>query len=129
MTSRPSPWFLHSYRNPANEREARRLLSELAPDLYVSLSSEIWPQMREFERTLAGVMNAYVGAAWSTYFGDLEGRLQALLGVRAPLLSTKSNGGVMTAAEAASRPAETLMSGPSGRRDRCGVRRSVCGVP
>ncbi|MCJ2073365.1 hydantoinase/oxoprolinase family protein [Methylobacterium sp. J-030] len=105
--------FLHSYRNGANEREAARLLAELAPDLYVSLSSEIWPQMREYERTLIGVMNAYVGRRMETYFGDLQTSLADSLGVRATLLSTKSNGGVMTASEAARRPTETLMSGPA----------------
>ena len=105
--------FLHSYRNPANEEEARRVLRELAPDLYVSLSSEIWPQMREFERTLAGVMNAYVGRRMERYFGDLEGGLTTDFQLAAPVLSTKSNGGVMTAAEAARRPTETLLSGPA----------------
>ena len=105
--------FLHSYRNPSNEREARRLLNELAPDLYVSLSSEIWPQMREFERTLAGTMNAYVGRRMENYFGDLESGLEQDFGIKAPILSTKSNGGVMTASEAAKRPTETLMSGPA----------------
>lgn len=105
--------FLHSYRNPANERETRRLLGEMAPDIYVSLSSEIWPQMREFERTLAGTMNAYVGRRMETYFGDLEAGLRDEFGLAAPILSTKSNGGVMTAAEAAARPTETLMSGPA----------------
>ncbi|WP_046866759.1 hydantoinase/oxoprolinase family protein [Microvirga massiliensis] len=105
--------FLHSYRNPANENEARRLLNELAPDLYVSLSSEIWPQMREFERTLAGTMNAYIGRRMETYFVDLEAGLRSEFRLSAPVLSTKSNGGVMTAAEAAARPTETLMSGPA----------------
>lgn len=105
--------FLHSYHNPANELEARRLLAELAPDLYVSLSSEIWPQMREFERMLAGVMNAYVGRRMQRYFTDLEGGLKGEFRLEAPVLSTKSNGGVMTAAEAAARPTETLMSGPA----------------
>ena len=87
-------------------------MSELAPDLYVSLSSEIWPQMREFERTLAGVMNAYVGRRMERYFATSEGGLKADFQLSVPVLSTKSNGGVMTAAEAASRPTETLMSGP-----------------
>jgi N-methylhydantoinase A len=85
----------------------------LAPDLYVSLSSEVWPQMREFERTLAGVMNAYVGRRMERYFGDLEAGLRDEFRLAAPVLSTKSNGGVMTAAEAARRPTETLMSGPA----------------
>ena len=105
--------FLHSYRNPENEQQARRFIEELAPDLYVSLSSEIWPQMREFERTLAGVMNAYVGRRMEGYFGDLESGLKTKFSLQAPVLSTKSNGGVMTAAEAARRPTETLMSGPA----------------
>ena len=105
--------FLHSYRNPSNEREARRLLNELAPELYVSLSSEIWPQMREYERTLAGVMNAYVGRRMEIYFGDLEAGLKREFHLSTPVLSTKSNGGVMTAKEAAERPTETLMSGPA----------------
>jgi N-methylhydantoinase A len=105
--------FLHSYRNPANENEVRRLLTELAPELYVSLSSEIWPQMREYERTLIGVMNAYVGRRMATYFDDLQNDLAGSLKINAPLLSTKSNGGVMTLAEAKLRPSETLMSGPA----------------
>lgn len=105
--------FLHSYRNSANEQEAKRLLQELAPDLYVSASSEMWPQMREFERTLVGVMNAYVGRRMTNYFGDLERGLRQDFGLKAPVLSTKSNGGIMTAAEAAGRPTETLMSGPA----------------
>ena len=104
--------FLHSYRNPANEQAARRLLQELAPELYVSLSSEIWPQMREYERTLVSVMNAYIGRRMATYFGDLDAGLRET-GLAAPVLSTKSNGGVMTAGEAAERPTETLMSGPA----------------
>lgn len=105
--------FLHSYRNPANEQEAARLLAELAPELYVSISSEIWPQMREFERMLAGVMNAYVGRRMHNYFEDLESGLKGNFELSTPVLSTKSNGGVMTAAEAAKRPTETLMSGPA----------------
>jgi N-methylhydantoinase A len=69
--------------------------------------------MREYERTLVGVMNAYVGRRMETYFGDLEHGLREEFGLKAPVLSTKSNGGVMTAGEAAERPTETLMSGPA----------------
>lgn len=104
--------FLHSYRNAANEREVGRILAEVAPELFVSLSSDVWPQMREFERTLVSVMNAYVGRRMAVYFGDLERGLGER-GLGAPVFSTKSNGGVMTAREAAERPAETLMSGPA----------------
>ncbi len=104
--------FLHAYRNPANEQAACRAIEAAAPDAYVSLSSELWPQMREYERGLVAVMNAYVGRKMAAYFGALERGLQGL-GLDAPVLSTKSNGGVMTAREAGERPVETLLSGPA----------------
>jgi N-methylhydantoinase A len=104
--------FLHSYRNPRNELKARNILQEEAPRIYVSASSEIWPQMREYERSLAAVMNAYIGQRMKTYFTGLEAGV-ARLGVRAPVLSTKSNGGIMPAVEAGARPVETLLSGPA----------------
>ena len=104
--------YLHSYKNAANELATQRIIGGHAADLYVSLSSELWPQMREYERGLVAVMNAYVGRKMSVYFADLERELRSL-GVTAPVLSTKSNGGVMTAAEAGERPVETLLSGPA----------------
>ena len=104
--------YLHSYRNPANEQTTRRVVEARAPGLYVSVSSELWPQMREYERALVAVMNAYVGQRMAVYFDDLERGLRDL-GIAAPVLSTKSNGGVMTAAEAGRRPVETLLSGPA----------------
>jgi N-methylhydantoinase A len=104
--------YLHSYRNPANELATQRLIQARAPELYVSVSSALWPQMREYERALVAVMNAYVGRRMSGYFDDLERGLRGL-GLAAPVLSTKSNGGVMTASEAGQRPVETLLSGPA----------------
>jgi N-methylhydantoinase A len=104
--------FLHSYRNGANETRARALLEAEAPGLYVSVSSEIWPQMREYERALVAVMNAYVGRRMQVYFKGLEAGVRGL-GLPGPVLSTKSNGGIMPAAEAGNRPVETLLSGPA----------------
>ncbi len=104
--------FLHSYRNGENERRARDVLREAMPDLHVSLSSEVWPQMREYERALAAVMNAYVGRRMHRYFHDLEAGVRAK-GITAGVLSTKSNGGVMPAVEAGAMPVETLLSGPA----------------
>ena len=104
--------FLHSYRNDANERTARQCLEEVAPQIYVSLSSEIWPQMREYERGLVAVMNAHVGGKMKTYFSGLARGVRGL-GITAPILSTKSNGGVMHVEEAGERPVETLLSGPA----------------
>jgi len=104
--------FLHSYRNDENERRAREVLAEVAPQLYVSLSSEIWPQMREYERGLVATMNAHVGRKMKTYFTELADGVRRL-DVTAPVLSTKSNGGVMPVDEAGERPVETLLSGPA----------------
>src|SRR5205823_5910205 len=53
--------FLHSYQNSDNELAVARIAAEVAPQLFVSLSSQVWPQMREYERTLISTMNAYVG--------------------------------------------------------------------
>jgi len=104
--------FLHSYKNPAHEQQAKAIIQRHFPDLYVSVSSEIWPQIREYERTLVTTINAFVGRKMAHYFGSLEKEVAAA-GVKARLLSTKSNGGIMTAASARQVPVETLTSGPA----------------
>ena len=104
--------FLHAYANDAHEREVKDELGRRFPDLYVCTSSEVWPQRREYERALLTTINAHVGERMRRYFHDLEEGLRSL-GVHAPLLSTKSNGGVMTARTAGHRPVETLFSGPA----------------
>jgi N-methylhydantoinase A len=104
--------FLHAYRNPAHERAAAAALRDQYPELYISVSSEIWPQMAEYERALITVMNSYVGERMSTYFVQLQHDV-SMLGVNATVFSTKSNGGVMTARTAGGKPVETLMSGPA----------------
>jgi N-methylhydantoinase A len=104
--------FLHSYRNGSNEEHARAIVEREAPDLYISVSSDIWPQMREYERTMVAVMNAYIGQPMRHYFRVLDTGVRSL-GVTVPVLSTKSNGGVMPASEAGARPVETLLSGPA----------------
>ncbi len=104
--------FLHSYANGIHEQAAKRVVEATCPGLYVSTSHEVWPQRREYERCLVTVINAHVGGRMSDYFGQLEEELRAL-GLTAPLLSTKSNGGMMTARSAAGNPVETLFSGPA----------------
>lgn len=104
--------FLHSYRNPAHEEQARALVTERYPDLYVCTSSEIWPQQREYERTLLSVMNAYLGRRMRDYFVDLTGEMSEL-GLPGPIFSTRSNGGILTATSAAATPVVTLLSGPA----------------
>jgi len=104
--------FLHSYRNPAHESAARARIEQVFPDVYVCTSSEIWPQFREYERTLVAVMNAHIGQKMEDYFTALEAELRDA-GMETPIYSTKSNGGIMTARSAALVPVETLLSGPA----------------
>ncbi|MFC9709547.1 hydantoinase/oxoprolinase family protein [Paenibacillus sp. NPDC056933] len=104
--------FLHAYVNSAHEQLAEELIRERHPHLFLSRSSAIWPQQREFERTLATAMNAYVGERMGSYFLRLQEGIGAY-GLKANLLSTMSNGGIMTAARAAKEPVRTLLSGPA----------------
>ena len=104
--------FMHSYRNPSHEREAVEYIRDAFPGLYVCGSSEIWPQQREYERALVAVINAFIGRRMDEYFERLDGHTKAL-GMPAPILTTKSNGGIMTGASAREVPVETLLSGPA----------------
>ncbi|MEN1968890.1 hydantoinase/oxoprolinase family protein [Lentibacillus sp. N15] len=104
--------LLHSYANPSHERLLKEAIKREAPRLFVSASSEIWPQMREYERTVVTVMNAYVRPAFSRYLDNLENTLNNL-GVNARPYLTKSNGGIMTTNAAKETPVETLLSGPA----------------
>ncbi len=105
--------FLHSYGNGAHEQAARDAFLEEWPEATVTISSEVLPVFREFERSMATVLNAYVMPAVSTYVGKLERRLRDA-GVRAPLLLMKSNGGVASASSIRKQPVQTALSGPAG---------------
>jgi len=104
--------FLHAYANDEHEAAVKRRIEARFPGLFVCTSSDVWPQRREYERSLLTTINAHVGERMRTYFRSLEHDLRAL-GVASPILSTKSNGGVMTARTAGERSVETLFSGPS----------------
>ncbi len=104
--------FLHAYRNPAHEREAAAAIRAALPDIDLVLSHEVWPEAQEYERASAALLNAYARRAMSGYLAELERYLAATLPA-ARLLVTKSNGGVMGAAEAARMPIHTLLSGPA----------------
>jgi len=104
--------LLHAYANPAHEEAIGALVRERAPGVLLTLSSEILPEMREFERTSTTVTNAYVMPVMNRYLGSLERELGAL-GVGAPLLIMQSNGGVMTAESGRRRPAHVIESGPA----------------
>ncbi len=104
--------FLHAYANPAHELEARDAVLERHPQLFVSLSSEVAPQIREYERTSTTVANAYVKPLADSYL-ELMSREIAALGIKAPLFMMLSNGGLTHLDEAKRVPILLLESGPA----------------
>ncbi|PYM26588.1 MAG: hypothetical protein DMD78_03860 [Candidatus Rokuibacteriota bacterium] len=104
--------LLHSYLNPAHERAVAALVREIMPDAYLSVSSDVCPEYREYLRASTTAVNAAVMPIVSRYVDALEQRLQAL-GAAAPFYVMQSNGGVMTAASAKARPVYMVESGPA----------------
>ncbi len=104
--------FLHAYANPAHERRAGELISRKFPHLPVSLSSDVAPQIREYERTSTTVVNAYIKPLAESYLELLAGEI-AKLGIKAPLFMMLSNGGLTHIAEAKRVPVQMLESGPA----------------
>ena len=104
--------LINSFRFPHHERRLGELLAEMAPDRATSLSIDVWPQIREYERAVATVMTAYTRSSVSDYLGRLRAVLEEE-GARVRPYITKSNGGVMTIERAATAPAEMLLSGPA----------------
>lgn len=102
--------FLHAYRNPAHERQAKARIAALAPELFVFTSSEVWPVIREYERTTTAILNGYVHPRVAGYLSALERRL-AEAGVPAAPMLTKSNGGIMSAAAGKTACVNMLLSG------------------
>lgn len=105
--------FLHAYANPENEVRAAAAARTEARDAPVSVSSEVLPEFREFERMNTTVLNAYLQAAVGRYIGRLAARLREE-GVPARLLVMRSNGGVATEIQARAQAVQTLLSGPAG---------------
>ena len=105
--------LLWSLRNPAHEEQLRQLAAEVAPGVFVSVSSEIAPRQGEYERTVATVLNSYVGPASSRYLGDLEEAVKRL-GLLRSVLIMQSAGGVVPVEVAKRQPVQTIGSGPAG---------------
>ena len=104
--------LFNSYANPTHEAQAGALLREAFPDLPVSLSVEILPEIKEYERTSTTVVNAYVLPKVRGYLRSLRAAL-ADAGLGAPLLIMQSNGGIMSARGAGDSPVRIIESGPA----------------
>lgn len=105
--------YLHAYRDAKHERATADALEKRMPGAYVSLSSDVFPQIKEFERVSTTVVNAYVGPALSRYLGRLAERLSEA-GYRGPVLIIQSHGGVAPIVEASRLAAGAVLSGPAG---------------
>jgi N-methylhydantoinase A len=105
--------YLHAWRDPSHERATREAVQRDLPWAYVSLSSDVLPQIKEFERVSTTIVNAYVGPALSRYLDRLEGRL-AEAGYAGPALIIQSHGGVAPIDESSRLAAGALLSGPAG---------------
>ncbi len=105
--------LIHSYTNPTHERQVRAALKRQRPGLPVSLSSEVSPQMREFQRFNTVCANAYVQPLMSAYLARLVGSL-AKIGIACPVYIMHSGGGIITIESAVEFPVRLLESGPAG---------------
>jgi len=104
--------LLHAYRNPVHEEALARLVAEMAPGLPVSCSSEVVPEIREYERTSTTAANVYVMPLMARYLDDLERKI-ADMGVRGGFYIMLSSGGIATPATAKRVPVRLVESGPA----------------
>lgn len=104
--------LLFSFVNPAHEKRVAEICHEVLPEIPVSLSDEICPEFREYERTCTTVMNGYLGPVVETYMLNLQNRIQDMYG-EIPLHIMQSNGGSMSAEVAGSHAAHLINSGPA----------------
>ncbi len=120
--------LIHSYANPTQELLARKLLLDVFPEAMVSLSCEVLPVFREYERAMVTLLNSYVMPSVSTYVGRLESRLTAR-SIHAPLLLMKSSGGVAGVEEIKRTPVQTALSGPAAGVVGAAFIGKSCGFP
>jgi N-methylhydantoinase A len=105
--------LINSYANPAHEREIKEVIHGLYPDFPVTLSSDVLPEFREYERTLTACLNSYVRPKVAGYVSNLAESLRGI-GVKADLNLLRSDAGLMSAKLASENPIYGVLSGPSG---------------
>jgi N-methylhydantoinase A len=120
--------LLHAYTNPAHERRLLAVLRQEFPDAYVVVSSQVWPQLGEYERAVATVVSAYVGPTFSSYVRRLSSELENR-NIPARLEIMTSSGGVMPAEQIARRAVHSIESGPAAGVIASRHLGQVCGIP
>lgn len=104
--------LMHSYRNPAHEQRVRELIETALPNIYVSASSDILPEFREYERMSTTTLNAYIGPRMASYMSNLVTALHNK-GITAQPATVHSNGGLMSVHSVMQTPVRTCLSGPA----------------
>lgn len=104
--------FLHSYLNPVHEKKIKELIIKKFPNVYISISSEVLPEYREYERLSTTTLNSYIGPVVSNYVDKLEKGLKGT-GIKVKPYIYQSNGGLMSVTTTKSNPVRTALSGPS----------------
>jgi N-methylhydantoinase A len=104
--------LINSYRNPDHEERIGALLQAAAPDVFVSLSSHVLPEIREYERTSTTAINAYIAPVMRSYLGRLQESFDERR-IAAPVYMMQSGGGMMGAGKAAEQPIHVIESGPA----------------
>jgi N-methylhydantoinase A len=128
--------FLHAYANPAHEQRVRAIFAEEYPEAFLSLSSDVLPEYREYERAMTTLVDAFVKPQVRDYINAAEGHLaEALDGtqsahpINVPFLIMKSNGGVVAAREVERQPITTVLSGPAAGALGASFIASAAGFP
>ena len=106
--------FINSYINGAHERRASEIAAEIFTDTPISISSDVVPEMQEYERTETTVVNSYVRPEVATYVSNMQAALDEKMGSDTQLSILRSDGGLASARASAESPVNMLMSGPAG---------------
>ena len=104
--------LIHSYANPDHEQRVRDILLSEYPELTISLSSDVWPEYREYERAVTTLVDAFVKPHMRRYLGDIDAHLSDELRDK-PFLVMQSSGGVLSSEQVADKPITTALSGPA----------------
>jgi N-methylhydantoinase A len=118
---------INAYRNPEHELRAKEIILTEAPERFVFCSCEVWPVVREYERTITAVINGYVHPRVSHYLSSLQKALKER-GIAAAPLITKSNGGVMSAERGKTSCVHILLSGPTSGVIGASYVANLCGI-